>query len=232
MDEHGIPSEADLKLWLTAAAEYQFVERKSKTDTRGWVRSVVAFANSNPIGSVGVLYIGVKDDGTIPGLGQKELEDTMKSLGSTIAEYTWPPVFVMPITVTVEGKSCIAAVVPYSDQRPHFAGKAYVRRGTETVDATAAQYDELIATRNSKAREILNWKSKEVTVRTMHGPPIGPQISTRPTFVEACGPLFVTTRLQGAMGEATPLMSYSLHAIELSFDNAKSRLMLLIYPDR
>lgn len=151
MGEHDLPSEENLKLWLSAT-EYQFVERKSKSDKGGWLRTAVAFANSNPTSSPGVLYIGVDNNGSIVGLTNKELEDTMKSLGAYVAEHSWPPVPLIPMILTVDGKSCIAAIVPYSAQRPHFAGKAYVRRGTETVDASEPQYDELIAVRIGKAR--------------------------------------------------------------------------------
>lgn len=233
MDEHGVPSDADLKLWLTAT-EYQFVERKAKNDRGGWLRTVVAFANSNPIGTPGVLYIGVSDDGNILGLGPKELEDTMKSLGAYIAEHTWPPVPLIPISLTVDGKSCIAAVVPYSSQRPPFAGKAYLRRGTETLDASEKEYDELIATRNGKAREILKWVAKQITFTMLQsdGHNYKPLTLTRPIYVETCGPHFLTIKMEGTMGQVPEIQSYPLHAVELSFDNPKNRLTLLIYKDR
>ena len=45
--------------------EDQFVERKSAGDFKDWRKPVVAFANSRPIGFPGVLFIGIKNDGTV-----------------------------------------------------------------------------------------------------------------------------------------------------------------------
>ena len=43
-------------------SEDAFVERKRFSDTDDWLKTVVAFANSCPIGFWGVLFVGVKDD--------------------------------------------------------------------------------------------------------------------------------------------------------------------------
>jgi predicted HTH transcriptional regulator len=44
--------------------EDNFVERKTSADSKDWLKTVVAFANSTPVGYPAVLFIGVKDDGT------------------------------------------------------------------------------------------------------------------------------------------------------------------------
>jgi predicted HTH transcriptional regulator len=44
--------------------EGNFVERKASGDLKDWPKTVVAFANSTPVGCPAVLFIGVKDDGT------------------------------------------------------------------------------------------------------------------------------------------------------------------------
>jgi predicted HTH transcriptional regulator len=45
--------------------EDQFVERKSLGDGRDWLKTIVAFANSTPIGYPALLFIGVRNDGTV-----------------------------------------------------------------------------------------------------------------------------------------------------------------------
>jgi predicted HTH transcriptional regulator len=59
-------SDQELFLRLSNFEDY-FVERKSKGDTRDITKTAVAFANSAPIGYPAVLFVGVKDDGTIEG---------------------------------------------------------------------------------------------------------------------------------------------------------------------
>jgi predicted HTH transcriptional regulator len=143
MNSQSNPSQQELQLWLNAV-EYQFAERKSKKDKGGWLKTIVAFANSTPANTVSVLYIGANDDGSLEGMTDKEIEDTMKSLGAYIGAHSWPFINTIPIPLEKEGKKCLVMIVPYSAQRPHFAGRAYVRRGTETIDASEAQYEELI----------------------------------------------------------------------------------------
>ena len=52
----------DLDLWSRMQnLEDHFVERKTLGDSKDWLKTVVAFANSAPNGYPCVLYIGVKD---------------------------------------------------------------------------------------------------------------------------------------------------------------------------
>ena len=55
-------SDADLLARL-CNFEDQFVERKTVADLNDALKTVVAFANSAPLGMPCVLYIGVRDDG-------------------------------------------------------------------------------------------------------------------------------------------------------------------------
>lgn len=47
--------------------EDQFVERKTANDKSDWLKTVVAFANSAPVGYPAILFIGVRDNGTLEG---------------------------------------------------------------------------------------------------------------------------------------------------------------------
>ncbi len=46
----------------------------------------------------------------------------------------------------------LAVLIPPSRSRPHFSGPAYVRRGSQTIEASAAMMDELVAARIDKVR--------------------------------------------------------------------------------
>jgi predicted HTH transcriptional regulator len=73
-------SDDDLLSRLTNT-EDNFVERKRFSDDREWLRTVVAFANSCPIGYPGVLFIGVYDNGTVEQPGKPiNLDSLQKTL--------------------------------------------------------------------------------------------------------------------------------------------------------
>jgi len=161
-------TDAELIARLTQT-EDSFVERKSKSDKGGWLKTVVAFANSVPVGLPAVLFIGVNDDGQIA--ESVDTEKAMQIFSDFIGEHAWPPVYSLARDLTHHGRSCIAVIVPGSPERPHFAGKAFVRAGTQTKEASDAQYTELIASRNSKVSEILAWIGREITFVTSRTPP-------------------------------------------------------------
>jgi hypothetical protein len=69
--------------------------------------------------------------------------------------------------VRESGVDVVAVVVETSEQRPHFTGHAYIRRGSETVKASPELFDELVATRIDKVRRILQEKGKIVTVEIL-----------------------------------------------------------------
>jgi hypothetical protein len=48
--------------------------------------------------------------------------------------------------------------------KPHFTGAAYIRDGSQSVEATPELYENLIASRHTKAAELLRYKGKIVTV--------------------------------------------------------------------
>jgi hypothetical protein len=154
-------SDIDLVARLTDTEDH-FTERKSKSDKGGWLRTTVAFANSAPTGYPALLFVGVTDDGTITDNGK--IDELMKSYSDTILNNCYPPIYTMPQVFTHSDKSCVVVTVPGSQARPHFAGLSYVRDGTQTRPASEKQYELLITQRQSKAREILQWKGRNVGV--------------------------------------------------------------------
>ena len=66
---------------------------------------------------------------------------------------------------TVDGKNDVAVLIEASPERPHFAGPAFVRRGSESVAASKEVYEELIASRNTIAGKLLRNKDQLITFR-------------------------------------------------------------------
>jgi hypothetical protein len=54
--------------------------------------------------------------------------------------------------------------IPFSANRPHFSGPAFVRRGSESVVASPQLFDELVYARTSKSAAILKLKNQVVIV--------------------------------------------------------------------
>lgn len=203
-------ADQDLLLRL-ASFEDQFVERKTSSDKKGWLKTAVAFANTTPVGYPAVLFIGVRNDGTIEGV--TNLDKLQQTLNDILGE-AYPPIPTFPKVLEKDGQQFLAVIIPGSPERPHFAGHSYVRSGSETIKASDKQFLELIAQRNSKAREILRWKDKTITVHyiELHKQKDGNVID--------CNQFYVTVRFENVTE------SFSLTTAEISFDNQKDTLRL------
>lgn len=213
------PTDEELLLWLKNT-ENAFVERKVSSDAKDWLKTVVAFANSTPVDYPAVLYIGVKDDGT-----PEQKSPNLDSLQKTLAEklrLAYPRIYYMTRILRVEGHQLLAVIVPGSSSRPHFAGPAYVRDGSVTVEASKEQFDSLIAMRNSKAYEILKWKGKTVSTGQVRKGDHRPFAFGHATVID-CNQFYVTL-------DAPGLYFLHLERLELSYDAQAKRLALIECP--
>src|SRR5713101_2674622 len=129
--------------------EDHLVERKTIKDERDWKKTAVAFANSVPVGLPAVLFIGVRDNGEIE-TPQPNLDEIQKKFNARM-QRVYPRIAYVPKIISENGKQALAVIIPGSELRPHFAGLAYVRRGSESIEASEEQFAELIAQRDSKA---------------------------------------------------------------------------------
>ena len=215
-------SDEDL-LSRLGATEDHFVERKSAGDSKDWLKTVVALANSTPIGLPAVLFIGVKNDGTVE--EGTNLDSLQRSFNKKI-ESAYPSIPVFPKIIGQGGKECLAVIVPGSEGRPHFAGPSYIRHGSERRAASEEQFRTLIAERNSKARRILEWKDKTVTVDILKVEEVrrGRVAYSKPGTVVDCDQFFVTLQIDNNNE------SFPLKRVELSYDNQQDRLKLEVYP--
>lgn len=143
--------EADL-LRLLHSTENSFVERKTIGDSRDWVKTVVAFANTLTPDQEGILFIGAKDNGEI-----EEKTNNLDTVQKTLSEKlkaAYPPIYYTTRIVQENYRERLAVIIPGSSERPHFAGPAFLRDGSQTFEATSVQYESLIASRLGKAYEL------------------------------------------------------------------------------
>lgn len=213
-------SDDDLLLRLTNT-EDNFVERKRFSDDREWLRTVVAFANSCPIGYPGVLFIGAYDNGTVEQPGKPVNLDSLQKTLTERCNEAWPPIYLLPKVLRKDGQQFLAVLLPGSPLRPHFAGHSYVRIGPETKKASESQYEDLLAQRQSKACEILKWKNQDITMERTYTARTGRYPSV--AKVAGCN-AFCVTLLQG-----NDPISFALARVEISYDDKERRLKLEVH---
>lgn len=192
-------------------------------------KAIVAFANSVPETESAVLFIGMADRGEIVGVTNPD--SLQKTIRAICEKDCYPPVTKWSSNVIEKnGKKVLAVEVLPSDRRPHFSGPAYVRRGSETCVASDECFDELVASRLEKPREILKWKGKVITVVT-RGKDLGSTKCLVPTYrtthqceIVNCGPHWVELVDISTNGRATE----SLESVQLSLDDQKNTLMLIV----
>ena len=122
------------------ATEDPFVERKTMNDLKDVLKTIVAFANSTPIGYPAVLYIGATDAGSIE-VG-RNLDKAQKEVNKALGKVYPSVMVVQKLVVDEAGRECLAVVVPGSENRPHFSGPAYVRSGSESLPASEQQFTD------------------------------------------------------------------------------------------
>ena len=211
--------------------EDNFVERKPEGVAPAELRQTVcAFANSVPEGRVGVLFIGIHDKtGELIGVGNTD--QLQKRVRDAAQGDCFPPIAYTSEVLTVEGKAVVAVIVPPSATKPHFSGPAYVLIGSESPKASPQLYEELILSRNDKAREILRHKNDVFTVLGL-GYKLGSnRLLSDKGYREMreCRLLTCTAHVLTlediARGER---LSESLANVTLNYDDEKRRTMLMV----
>lgn len=197
--------------------ENAYIERKTIGDSKDWLKTVVAFANSTPIGYPAVLFIGVKDDGT-----PEQTDANLASLQQTLSQKlkrAYPPIYCLPRIIRCEGRQVLAVIVPGSPDRPHFLGPAYVREGSKTVDASKTQFDLLIAERNSVAYRIRELRGNTVSFYMTEVSGAKRFTGSALTVVD-CNQFFVTLKTPDPPYE---LLSFALRGVDISYDHRHKR---------
>ena len=173
-------------------SEDHFVERKTTSDGKDWLKTIVAFANSTPLDSYSVLFIGVRDSGEIEP-SKTDLDRIQRKLNQQIAQIH-PPIEYVQQIVSENGRQALAVIVPYSPRRPHYSGPAYIRRGSESVVAPPDALVQMSMARDPKVARILAHKGEHVWVENSVPTPHGPYLTywTGSPYIHDCNESFVT----------------------------------------
>ena len=143
--------------------EDHFVERKSNGVSPGEVRrTATAFANQLATDETGILFIGIANNGDI--VGVENTDSMQKKVRKACHDECYPLIEYSSQILEKDGKKLLAVVIPASSTKPHFAGPAYIRVGSESVKATAELYEQLIASRNEKCGAIQRLGRTTLTV--------------------------------------------------------------------
>jgi len=213
--------------------EDSFVERKpNASDLKA---TIVAFANSVPLGREAIIYVGVRDNGEV--IGVENTDSVQKKIQRMCDEVCYPRIHFTTEIFRWEGKSILAVVIPPSDAKPHFVGPAYIRHGSKSIKATPELYENLITSRHGKAGELLRYQKQPVTVftrkRELGRPEFaavvqGTSFRGRPRY-EQCRvlrvtPFYVTLEVTGSGAS----FSEPLRNVDISYDNKKNQPLLIV----
>ena len=131
-----------------------WTERKENIKSTDDIRkTLVAFANSVPDGDEAVLFVGVADGGNI--IGVDNPEKAQNSISKTASEWCYPPIKHTVRVIGANDNCVVAVIVQASHNKPHFAGPAFIRSGSQSKIASIEVFNQLIASRISKARPLL-----------------------------------------------------------------------------
>ena len=213
--------------------EDNLIERKPQSVKNEELRrTLVAFANSVPDDDTAVLFIGIADDGKV--VGVDDADGFQKKINRVLNE-CYPSIKARIYELHVDTRCVLAVEIVPSNRRPHFAGAAYVRSGSESIVASEEIYSELISTHCSLAGQILKWKGKIITVR-VQGKRLGdsrpindPAYRPSPYAcrVVTCSPFHVELRIQGYGDEH---VSEPLENVRADWDLKNNRLCLNVHP--
>jgi len=226
-----MPSDQEIEMRLNNL-EDSLTERKTEGDRKDFLKTICGFANSVPEGQIGILFIGVKDDGTIQEI--KGPESLQKTIREICEDKCYPKVNFQTRLMRKENKNYLAVLVPFSKDKPHFSGPAYVRKSSETIVASDEMFEELIYSRTSKVAAILKWRNELITVESIRKQ-LG---STHPLNdsryresaecrIIECNPNFIRLKI---ISSAT-YVSEPLVNVAIAYDEKKYRLKLIVTPN-
>jgi Putative DNA-binding domain len=212
--------------------EDNFTERKPNGAKRDELRrTIVAFANSLPEGQTGVLYVGVNDDGSPQGV--EDTDSMQKTIRRICAGDCYPPIIPACAVLNLGEQTVLAVEISASDKRPHFAGPAFIRVGSESIAASPEIYQDLLTSRCSHAGQLLKLKGQIVTVHAIRKVLGNPKPVTNDIFNRSheCRVKDVTPAVVYLLelGSSRNL-SEPINNVQISHDDERHRPMLIVRP--
>ena len=135
--------------------------------------------------------------------------------------------------LAVDGKEVVAVVVPPSPRKPHFTGPSFVRVGSESIQASERQYEDLILSRTDKTRQLVEFRDRRtiISVRGMNyrlgsSKPFsgGGHVEQGECQVERCDGFSVTLHDLGSGASFTEELS----RVSITVDDQRGRPMLMV----
>ena len=201
--------------------EDNLLERKTESDLKDLLKTLVAFANSVRPGHTAVILIGEKDDDTVQGVTNPDkIQKTIRNTCDKI----YPPILWKSEVYEKEEKHCVRVEIEYDGETPHFGGTAWVRKGSETIKASDKIFQKLIELRLDKVRELEKWVDKTITIEPVSHNSSTFSIPNRYSSKLLANNNFWITFYVGANKNK----SIPLEKIILSWDDEHNRLKLLI----
>jgi Putative DNA-binding domain len=223
---------SNLQARLTDTEDHLTERKLEGVGASEFKRAIVAFANSTPPENTGALFIGVGPNGDIQGVGNADkLQRTLRKLAE---QECYPPINIhCEVLKDGYGKEVVAVEIPYSTSRPHFGGSAWVRKGSESVEASAEEYRRLLLSQDDKRRHLLNNHDKLWTLEfqsknpgeawSLRDPTARGRIDCR---VEEVTAFYVRLRDVGTCR----VFSEMLQDVHFSYDDKLARPRILVWP--
>ncbi|MFZ3375000.1 MAG: ATP-binding protein [Chthoniobacterales bacterium] len=221
---------------LMRTSETNWVERKTSYNPSEVKKTIVAFANSVSEGEHAVLFIGVDPSGKP--VHVENADKRQRDIRNLAEQECFPSIRCHPTVVRQNGSEIIAVVVGFSPERPHFAGHAFIRTGSETRKASGQIFEELVASRIDKVRRLLKDKGRPITVARYNYvtfQPVGAMFSGRSTtttftversecVIDSCD-AFVLHYIEQPSQQCR---ACPVNEVEIDFDAEKGRTRLII----
>jgi hypothetical protein len=214
-------------------AEDSLREKKVESDLKDLLKTMVAFANSVAPNDTAKIFIGERNDGSVQGVTDP---DSIQKKVVKEAEKIYPEIYYRTEVYEREGKQCVRVDIRHNGLAPHFAGAAWVRKGSQTVRATEDLYQQMVTLRNDKARVMTQWLDKAVTVSY----PLQESASSplkahhRHVFIELStliyvGNHWITVSIPLSDGKRLE-RSEPIEYLLLSWDDVRKRLNIIVRP--
>ena len=200
--------------------EDHLLERKTDRQPRDIRRTAVAFANSIRPGHTALILVGEENGGKVSGVGDP---DGFQMKVRKELEEIYPPIVWKQRLYELDGKTCIRIEIEYSGDTPHFGEAAWVRRGSESVAATAEQLNVLVSLRSGKYRTLSEWQGKNITFSIHNSGGVVPNWSSREATLETVTSFYCTFLIEGRAKHSEPL-----DWLTLSWDDIAGRLRVFV----
>jgi len=126
--------------------------KKSTSELKEAVVSIAAILNKH---QNGVLYFGIRNDGTV--IGQTVTGKTLRDISKAISDHIEPRIYPGVEKVEIDSKDCIK-VEFHGEEIPYFAyGRSYIRVGDEDRQLSAKELENMFLKKN---RDRLAWENR------------------------------------------------------------------------